>query len=185
MPLDQHALTESLHALSASAATSEGIGAPDLVDRLGQVLTAARDLIHVDGTGLMLLDTEDELRIAGTSDPAATALEQAQLVAGTGPGVDCVREDRTVAVDDLADSADYAAVWESLAADPGNPVRAVLSVPVRVGGVAVGTLNAMLSRAEPWSTERIRAAEAYAGIIAVLLRLGAAQRTSTSRLRLD
>jgi GAF domain-containing protein len=60
-------------------------------------------------------------------------------------------------------------------------VRAVLSVPVRVGGRVAGTLNALRARPEPWTADDARAIEAYAGIIGVLLGLGAQQPDVTFR----
>jgi GAF domain-containing protein len=146
------------------------------------VLTAARDVLNVDGTGLMLLDEAGALRVAGASDPAGVALEQTQQELGGGPGVDCVRFERTVAVHDLPGSKVYADVWAALTP---LSVRAVLSVPVRVEGSIVGTLNAMASQPRDWPVETIRATEAYAAVLAVLLRLGAAAGPAAIARMLD
>ncbi|MFF5078404.1 GAF domain-containing protein [Actinoplanes sp. NPDC000266] len=168
MPVDQKALATSLETLSTAGLSADH---RSLEDRLDQVLAAARDMIHVDGVGLMLLNEENELRVAGASIPAGLALERAQLRVGCGPAIDCVREDRAVAVPDLAADDDYAPVWAELRTGE-KPARAVLSVPVLVAGSVVGTLNALRSQPQAWEVDSVRAAEAYAGVISVLLRLG-------------
>jgi GAF domain-containing protein len=180
MPLDHHALAASLSALNAAAGPPTIVDRRTLEDRLAEVLTAACDMLDVDSMGLMLLDDAGVLRVAGASDPPAIALERVQQRLSEGPGVDCVRRGDTVAVDDLSGSDAYADVWAAL-----EPIaaRAVLSVPVCVGESVAGTLNALGTRPRRWTADSIRATEAYAGVIAVLLRLSAAARgTPVSRL---
>ncbi|XVV08630.1 GAF domain-containing protein [Actinoplanes sp. CA-131856] len=169
MPVDQQALATSLETLSTAGLSTDR---RSLEDRLDEVLTAARDMLHVDGVGLMLVNEAGELRVAGASIPAGLALERAQLRLGRGPAIDCVRGERTVAVPDLAAGDDYAPVWAELRTG-GEAARAVLSVPVLVAGTVAGTLNALRLQPQTWETDSVRAAEAYAGVISVLLRLGA------------
>ncbi|MEU8820124.1 GAF domain-containing protein [Actinoplanes sp. NPDC048796] len=169
MPVDQNALASSLEQLSAAGLSSDHRA---LEENLGRVMTAARDMIQVDGVGLMLLDDTGALRLAGATIPAGMALERAQLRLDCGPGVDCVRGNETVTVGDLAASEDYAAVWAELK-DDAAPVRAVVSVPVLVAGYVAGTLNALRSQPREWDEESVRAVVAYAELISVLLRLGA------------
>jgi hypothetical protein len=45
-----------------------------------------------------------------------------------------------------------------------------------VYGEIVGTLNALRLSPLHWSTEHVRAVEAYAGIVGVLIRLGSQER---------
>jgi hypothetical protein len=124
-----------------------------------------------------LLDDHDALRVVGTTDDAAAALEAAQLELRIGPAIDCLRTGRCVGVDDLAASTDYARVWDWLTTRPDPPatgVRSVLSAPVPVRGETVGTLNALHHTPQSWDAAQVRAVEAYAGLLGVLLRLGAA-----------
>jgi hypothetical protein len=53
-----------------------------------------------------------------------------------------------------------------------RPFGAVGAVPVR--GETVGTLNALHHTPQSWDAAQVRAVEAYAGLLGVLLRLGAA-----------
>jgi GAF domain-containing protein len=193
VPVDHEAVVSSLHALLAVVDVPEPTDVNALSRRLQQVVTTAGQVLDVDGVGLMLLDEHDNLRVVGASDPAGAALEEGQQQLGLGPGVDCVRSGQTVAVDDLSAGA-YPALWkvlrephlgsvgrvasdqEASAPPPGTQapvvVRAVLSVPVRVREQVVGTLNALRGEPLGWTAAHIRAVEAYAGIVAVLLRLG-------------
>ncbi len=71
-------------------------------------------------------------------------------------------------------SIDYAGVWQAVrSGHDGAGLRAVLSVPVRVREQTIGTLNAFRSAPGRWRPDQIRACTAYAGIIGILLRLGA------------
>jgi len=175
VPVDQRALASTLQMLLN---TMDVELAPDdraLVRHLDRVIEVARDVLQVDGVGLMLLDEDDRLRVVGASDAAGAALERGQQQLGVGPAIDCVRSAAEVAVPDLAGRAEYAALWRWLTEEAGGApaVRAVLSIPVRAGGRVVGTLNALRSEPERWGAEHVGAVGAYAGIIGVLLRLGA------------
>lgn len=200
MPVDHEAVVASLHSLLSAVDVPDASEGSVLSQRLGQVMTAAAQVLAVDGVGLMLLDEHDGLRAVGASDPVSAALEEGQLQVGQGPGVDCVRSGQTVAVDDLA-AVDYPALWEVLGGrgasarrqvdlDQGSSapagervaaVRGVLSVPVRVREQVVGTLNAFREEPTRWTAADVRAVEAYAGIVAVLLRLGSQERHTSVR----
>jgi GAF domain-containing protein len=114
-------------------------------------------------------------------------LEYAQERVGAGPGIDCVRTGRSVAVGDLADDHPYPRLWDFLTAEKSQvPFRAVLSVPVVVGDEVAGTFNVMSTGPWQWKSGQAEAVEAYAAVIAVLLRLGVAaqQRSVPFRPRL-
>jgi GAF domain-containing protein len=148
-----------------------------LADRLRRVVDSAVELLRVDGIGLMLLDDTDRLRMAGFTSGPAAALEQVQVELGLGPGIDASRRAETVAVEDLAQAADYASLWQRTAR---IGVRAVLASPVWVSGTVVGNLNALRDRAHRWSRDEIRANEAYARVIGITLDLAVAELDDTS-----
>jgi GAF domain-containing protein len=161
-----------------------------LLGRVERVLAAAEGVLGVDRVGLMLLDEHDRLQVVGASDPASGRLERGQQQLGIGPAVDSVRSAQPVAVSDLAESGreqpEYAPLWEWLQHEhrtagngaPGEPrieglLRSVLSVPVRARGRVLGSLNLVRSRPGTWSKEQLRAGQAYADVIGVLLSLSA------------
>lgn len=53
-------------------------------------------------------------------------------------------------------------------------MHAVLSVPVVTAGGVAGTVKEMFAAAWRWTMDQTEAVEAYAAVIAALLRLGAA-----------
>jgi GAF domain-containing protein len=172
MPIDQLALASTLQHLLSTIDLPAGTDGAALIANLNRVMDAAREVLHVDGAGLMLVDDAGGLRVVGVTGPATEALERSQQQLGVGPGIDCVRSGATVMVSDLADHADYLPLWRWLESQGrGSDVRAVLSAPVRVAGDTIGTLNALRSQPHEWIAEESRAVEAYANIIGVLLRL--------------
>jgi GAF domain-containing protein len=180
MAVDEAALTASLITLLGRVDLPPSTDEQQLLDRLDEVLRATTQVLRVDSVGLMLLDGHDALRVVGTTDDAAASLEAAQLELRIGPAIDCLGSGRSVSVDDLATGADYAPVWNWLTTRPQPPateVRSVLSAPVPVRGETVGTLNALHHTPQSWDAAQVRAVEAYAGLIGILLRLGAAVPT--------
>ena len=169
MPYDPRALEARLRTLLAADEVSRFEDMEIRGARRGTTLTAALGLLGVDGTGLMLLDEHEVLRVVGVSDYASEVLEFAQERINEGPGVDCVRTGRPVAVADLAAGQTYPELWRFVLStgEAGRVVvfRAVMSVPVVTGEQVVGTLNVMSAGARQWT---------YAAVIAALLRLGLA-----------
>ena len=80
-------------------------------------------------------------------------LEQVQHDFGEGPCLAAFAEDRVVAVEDLGSER----VWDRLAAVVGQlHVRGVLSVPVRLADLPVGTLDVYASQPRPGRQPRSR-----------------------------
>jgi hypothetical protein len=181
MPVDSGALASSLQKILSTLDVPPTAPRQELGQRIGDVLSAASEVLGVGSVGLMLLDDADALRVVGVSDQVVAALEVAQQRLGVGPAIDSLRTSRTVAIDDLAESPAHRELWRWLrdgAQTPGAGVaRAVLSAVVRVRGDVVGTLNAVQTDPQRWSPDQARAVQAYADIIGVLLRLGRAGRT--------
>jgi hypothetical protein len=181
MPVDSGALASSLQKILSTLDVPPTAPPQELGQRIGDVLSAASEVLGVGSVGLMLLDDADALRVVGVSDQVVAALEVAQQRLGVGPAIDSLRTSRTVAIDDLAESPAHRELWWWLrdgARTPGAGVaRAVLSAVVRVRGDVVGTLNAVQTDPQRWSPDQARAVQAYADIIGVLLRLGRAGRT--------
>jgi GAF domain-containing protein len=176
VPVDRQALASTLQALLQTMDLPPETEDRALLEHLDRVMEVARDVLRVDGVGLLLLDEDDRLRLVGASDAASTALERGQQHLNVGPAIDCVRGATTVMVTDLAGHTRYLALWRWLSGQArsqgDSPARAVLSAPVRVRGDVTGTLNALHKRPQRWSADQVQAIEAYGNIIGVLLRLG-------------
>jgi signal transduction protein with GAF and PtsI domain len=141
--------------------------AGDLLGGLQRVVDATRTVVGVDGAGLTLAHEDGPPRWVATTDRAMELLEQLQEDFGEGPCLAAYAEDRVVAVEDLR----RAPRWDRIAAVVGQlQVRGMVSVPVRLAGQPVGTLNAYTTSPRAWSAQEIDALEALAAVTADLVR---------------
>jgi hypothetical protein len=141
--------------------------ADDLLVGLLRVAEATRTVLEVDGAGLTLAHEDGPPRWVATTDRAMELLEQIQQDFGEGPCLAAYSEDRVVAVEDLR----WAPRWDRIAAVVGQlQVRGMVSVPVRLAGQPVGTLNAYTTSPRAWSAQEIDALGALAAVTADLVR---------------
>jgi hypothetical protein len=141
--------------------------ADDLLVGLLRVAEATRTVLEVDGAGLTLAHEDGPPRWVATTDRAMELLEQIQQDFGEGPCLAAYSEDRVVAVEDLR----WAPRWDRIAAVVGQlQVRGMVSVPVRLAGQPVGTLNAYTTNPRAWSAQEIDALGALAAVTAGLVR---------------
>jgi GAF domain-containing protein len=103
------------------------------------------------------------------SDAAMELLEQVQHDFGEGPCLAAFAEDRVVAVQDLRREL----AWDRIAVVVGQlGVRGVLSVPVRLAGQPVGTLDVYVTQPRAWSAGEVEAVGALAVVTAELVSTG-------------
>jgi GAF domain-containing protein len=157
--IDAAQLARSLHRL-------EPVSAGDITTALQQVITACVELFRVTGSGLMIADEDNILRAAVASDGPSRALEEVQARTGQGPCVDSFVNRQVVTADDLgADNR-----WpESREALIRNGVRAVLGVPVVLGGVTIGSLDLYMDRPHRWDDSECDALVRYSRILEATL----------------
>ena len=143
--------------------------AGDLLAGLQRVVEATRTVVEADGTGLTLIHEDGRPRWVAVSDAAMELLEQVQHDFGEGPSLVAYAEDRVVAVEDLRSER----VWDRIAAVVGQlHVRGVLSVPVRLAELPVGTLDVYVTRPRAWSPTEVEALGALAAVTAELVSTG-------------
>ena len=140
-------------------------GSP-LPEAMRQVVDSAASVFSVTGTGLMFVDDEHVLRYVAASDGHGRELERVQEETGTGPCVAALVDDAVVATDDVTADPRWPELHAPLRA---TLVRAVLGVPIRVGGVAVGALDAYCDDARGWPRAEIDGMTAYARLVEQLL----------------
>jgi GAF domain-containing protein len=141
----------------------------DLLVGLQRVTEATRAVVRVDGAGLTLVHEDGRPRWVAVSDAAMELLEEIQHDFGEGPCVAAYAEDRIVAVEDLR----AAPAWDRIAAAVAQlQVRGVLSVPVRLAGQPVGTLNVCAAQPRVWSADEVESVSAFATVTAELIRAG-------------
>lgn len=140
-----------------------------------RVVDAAKELFGVEGAGMLLVAPDEALHHVADTDEPGRALEKAQEQAGQGPCVDAYVLARAVTTPDVLADPRYPELAEALR---GTGVRAVLGVPVRLGGGPVGTLNVYRSDRYDWDGSERAALEAYAGVIGDLLAVSLARHRS-------
>ena len=142
----------------------------DLLVGLQRVVDATRTVVGVDGAGLTLAHEDGPPRWVAATDRAMELLEQVQEDFGEGPCLAAFAEDRVVAVEDLR----RAPRWDRIAVVVGElQVRGMVSVPVRLAGQPVGTLDAYTTNPRAWSAQEIDALGALAAVTADLIHTGA------------
>jgi GAF domain-containing protein len=156
-------------ALAKSVARLEGVDPVDtgLDAALELAVSETDDVFQVDGAGLLLLDADGVLRYTNASDEPGRMLEALQEQFGEGPCVDAFLGDTPVLAEDLATDPRWPSVGP-LAARHG--VHAVLGVPVDLRDGPVGTLNVYAARRHRWDQGDVAAIQAYARVVASLLR---------------
>ena len=170
MSVDRKALEDSLRRLDRLP-----VGDLDMASLLNQVVQAASQLFSVNGTGLMVVDTGHELRYVASSDQAGRWLEDAQLRTGQGPCVDAFITDRPVMSSDMLTDDRWPQLRLLL---EETKVRAVLGIPVRLGGGPVGTLDAYVDHPRVWDNDDVEALGSYVQVIENLLAVSVAAHRS-------
>ncbi len=129
-----------------------------------QVCIACRDaLVEVDSVALVLHGAGTLVDLMGFSDAFAERIEDAQIVVGEGPGFSAFTSGITVRVTTEPAAFDR---WPILAYEVARlGVGAVIALPLRVGGIRIGSLNFYRRRLGALSA----AAEADATLLAELI----------------
>lgn len=144
------------------------------------MIEAAGRLFPVSGAGLMLIDEWGGLRYVAASDAAAGALEAAQEELGEGPCIDTFVAGEAVATADLGSDRRWPALTSAIV--PGG-VRAVLGMPLRLGGSTVGSLNVFHDEPFEWDDSDTGAVEAFRDVLEEMLGAAVATRQSGAVVR--
>jgi GAF domain-containing protein len=161
MPLDSERLDSTLAHLRSSDLSSAGVAVA-----LQRVVEDAKAVFDVTGTGLMFMDDEQVLRYVAASDDSGRVLEVAQEEHGVGPCVDALINDVVVTVTDMEHDERYTAIAPHVV--PVG-VRAVLGVPVHIGGASVGSLNAYSNEPNDWDDSTRDAMHAFVSVIETII----------------
>jgi len=144
---------------------ARGDSAP-LLETVQLVVDSATSLFNVTGCGVMFIDDAQVLHYAAASDGHGRELEHAQTRAGTGPCVQALVHNEVVKTEDV--TADER--WPEIHAElQETRVRAVLGVPVHLGGAVVGSLDGYCRHPQRWSDDEVAGLQAYALLLERLL----------------
>ena len=141
-------------------------GYQDVAAAVREVIHAATDLFPITGCGLMIADEQHDLHYVAASNRQSEVLERVQSRAGEGPCVSAFVHNRVIRADDLHDDERWPLVRETLLR---HDVIAVMGVPVRVGGVPVGTFDLFVDRPHAWDDSEAAALQRYSDLISSTL----------------
>ena len=167
--IDRAALAQSLQRLTQRA--DDDIGAA-----IERTVRACVDLFAVDGAGLMIADQQNTLRYVCSSDEAGRVLEEVQSETGQGPCVDTFVYGEQVHTDDMAAEQRWPRSRGTIV-DQG--VRAVLGVPVQLGGITVGSLNVYRRQPHGWDRSERDALSSYGEVVEATLLAALAAHSAT------
>jgi hypothetical protein len=169
MPIDPALLAKSIATLTDLNPQR------DLAATLEQAVIAAKQLFAVDAAGIMLADADGRLRWASASDPLAQTLEDNQETFAAGPCLQAFTSGRSAVMRDAILEPEWG---ELTLAFVELEIRSGLSVPVRLGGGPIGTLDVYAAAPGGWDATEVSALQTYAGLVATLLGVAAkAQRS--------
>lgn len=128
-------------------------------------------VLGVDGAGISLVSDTGHRSVVCATDDVSGQIEELQITLGEGPCIDAIHAGTPVLVVDLDDPDDIATWrWPAfMAAAVEAGVRAVFALPLRIGAIAVGSLDMYRARPGPLSDDELGAALLAADAAAVAL----------------
>jgi GAF domain-containing protein len=175
--IDPDALAASLRRLAKSGDDASVLPA------LNATVEACVDLFRVTGSGMMLADEQNVLRYVASTDGPGRKLELVEAGYGQGPCTDTFVNNRPIFTADLMTDGRWP---DTAAAVVPDGVRAVLGVPLRLGGVPLGSLDVYIDRPHQWDESEQNALVRYSDVIESTLAAAlAAERAGTLAAQLQ
>jgi GAF domain-containing protein len=141
-------------------------GATAIDDAMDRIVHTTHRIFDVDGAGLMLVDSEQQLRSVAVSDERFRDLEKLQIDHDEGPCTAAFEDKELVCVEDLAAQSRWP-LFSPAAVDLG--VRAVLASPIPYNQQAIGVVGIISQDRRPWSPEGELALLAFTDLAALLI----------------
>jgi GAF domain-containing protein len=141
-------------------------GEMNVDDAIREIVHTTHSIFSVDGAGLMLCDSDQQLRNVAASDQRFEHLEELQIRHGEGPCIEAYDSKKLVGVEDLTSSDRWPDFSQAAVA---RSVRAILASPLPYTQVAVGVVAVMSEQTRPWSPEGELALLAFTDLAALLI----------------
>lgn len=119
------------------------------------------DVLGVDGAGVSLRVSDDDLQFVTATDDRSSRVEAAQIQAGDGPCYAAFRSGDVVTVADLERDGRWEEVRRSAL---GEGFRAIAGIPMPVTEVRIGALTLYKSTPHEWSAEELDVAQLLANV---------------------
>jgi GAF domain-containing protein len=121
-------------------------------------------ILNVAGTGVSVVDDAGRLRPVTAINELTRQLEEVEEAAQQGPCVDSFHRSEVVKVPRLVERADEWPEWSAEAKRHG--IEAVLGIPLRVEGQAIGAMNIYSAEPREWRDAEVQVAQVLGDIAA-------------------
>lgn len=136
----------------------------DMVDVLHTFVERCAEIVRMDAGGLVLVDDAGDLQLMTSTSEAAVMLERLQLADAAGPCIECFHTGEAVAINDISSSVAWPEFC-STAVDQG--FNSLLSIPMKVHGRVIGTMNLFRAASEAVSSRDAAVAQALADVATI------------------
>jgi GAF domain-containing protein len=138
----------------------------DVIELLHRLVGYSTQLLAADAAGIVLGDSQRNLRVVATSSEDAELMELLQLQNDQGPCLDCYRTAARVSVPDLDEAADR---WPRFVAavDARAAFRSVHALPLRLRQESIGALNLFHRRPGPLPESDLSLGQALADVATI------------------
>ncbi len=138
----------------------------DVIDLLDRLAGYCVELLEADAAGILLADTQRNLRVVASTNEQTEWMELLQLQSDEGPCVDCFRAAAAVSIADLDEAADRWPRFAAALADRES-YRSVHALPLRLRGEPIGALNLFHRRPGPMSPADLALGQALADVATI------------------
>jgi GAF domain-containing protein len=139
----------------------------DVVEFLSRLCRRSVEVLGVTGSGALLTDGTDRLRVVAASTEQVSVLETLQIQRQEGPCVDAYRSGRQVVVPDLRRTARRWPAFTPRALGAG--MAAVCAFPMRLRADRIGALNAFQATPGPFDQAAVSAGQALADVATIAI----------------
>jgi GAF domain-containing protein len=165
----------------------------DVIDVLTQLTSRSVELLEAAAAGILLADSDGQLRIIGASTEQVGLLELFQIQNDEGPCLDCYHTGAVVRSASLEETSP----WPRFAVESVSAgLSSVCAVPLRLKDVILGCLNLFMSEPVGLSDAEIALAQALADVASIAIvqdqatrqaavREGHLQHALTSRISIE
>ncbi|MEV6753903.1 GAF and ANTAR domain-containing protein [Streptomyces sp. NPDC051214] len=158
----------------------------EVVEFLQSLAVRCVELLGVSAVGVLLADSQDELKLVAASGEHAWVLDLFALQQEEGPSLDCYRSG-TAYTNIALTGLEANTAWPQFAAqakEAGYTMTQVL--PLRQGDQAVGTLNLFQARPQVMGPDEIALAQALADVATIaILQRRSLEQSETERGQLQ
>ncbi|MEO6124466.1 MAG: GAF and ANTAR domain-containing protein [Ilumatobacteraceae bacterium] len=151
----------------------------DIIDLLTMLADRCVELVEVDAVGILLADTDGNLRVMAASNEQARLLELFQLQNEQGPCVEAFTSGQPVSCTALRDAVERWPRFTPYAVGAG--FECVYALPLRLRDSVIGAMNLFKTYPGPMPAADIQLAQALADVASVAILQDQATRETRVR----